>query len=56
MDVGIPNSGDVILIIAEACIIVHHISSRWGLLRLLKTESILETRINFADTHVKLIE
>ena len=52
MDVGIPNSGDVILIIAEACIIVHHISSWWGLLGFLKTESVREVLL----THVSLIE
>ena len=52
MDVGIPDSGDVILIIAETCIIVHHVSPRWGLLGLLKTESVRELLL----THVSLIE
>ena len=56
MDVGISDSGDVIVIITQASVIVHHISSRRGLLRLLKTESIIETQMTFVDTHVKLIE
>ena len=42
MDVGISDSGDVIVIIAQAGVIVNHVSSRRGLLRLLKTESIIE--------------